>query len=345
MNKSTAPRAVLFGCADVRLAASERDFFADADPLGFILFQRNCETPDQIRALVAALRDAVGRADAPVLIDQEGGRVARLGPPHWPEWPAVGRIGAVAARDPDMAETLARMDARLIAAELAALGITVDCAPVLDLPQPDAHDIIGDRAFGAEPEQVARLGRAFCEGLLAGGVLPVIKHIPGHGRARADSHSELPVVDTEAAVMSAHDLKPFQALADMPMAMTAHVLYRAWDADRVATISPTVIADIIRGEIGFDGLLMCDDLSMEALPGGLGDRAEAVLAAGCDLVLHCSGDAAEMATVAAASGPMSDAACERWRKAAARLGAVEDIDVAAMSTEFAALLKAGEAAP
>lgn len=311
---SASPAAVIFGCAGPELTAAERDLFRARDPLGFILFQRNCREPGETRRLVADLRASVGRADAPVLIDQEGGRVARLKPPHWRAAPPAARIAAIAAGRPDgltAAAEAARLNARLIGAELAALGITVDCAPVLDLPQPGAHDVIGDRAYGRDPAVVAALGRAVCDGLLDAGVLPVVKHIPGHGRAGVDSHHECPVVGTARAELERTDFAPFKALADMPWAMTAHVTFTALDPTRPATVSPGIVAGIMRGHIGFDGLLVSDDLSMAALGGTLASRAQAALAAGCDVVLHCNGTFEEMAEIAGAVRPIDRAGLAR----------------------------------
>jgi beta-N-acetylhexosaminidase len=295
------PRAMILGCAGAALASEERDFFRDADPLGFILFQRNCLDPDQLRRLVDALRESVGRADAPVLIDQEGGRVARLRPPHWRAYPSAARLAALG----DDAARAARDVTRLIADDLARLGITIDCLPVLDLPVPGADAIIGDRAYGTTPERVAALGRAACEGLLAGGVLPVIKHIPGHGRATVDSHLACPVVATPREELASRDFAPFRALNDMAWAMTAHIVYSAIDAGRPATLSPAVIAEVIRGEIGFAGVLISDDLSMEALGGAIGQRGAGAIASGCDLVLHCNGRLDEMRAVASAIATLS----------------------------------------
>ncbi|MEE9300108.1 MAG: beta-N-acetylhexosaminidase [Alphaproteobacteria bacterium] len=292
------PKSVIFGCKGPALGPEERDFFAAADPLGFILFGRNCVSPDQLRALISDLRETVGRPDAPVLIDQEGGRIARLKPPHWRRAPAAARFGALARGDEEAAMRAVWLNGRLFAAELRALGISVDCAPVLDVPASGSHDIVGDRAFAGDPELVARLGRGFCDGLLAGGVLPVVKHIPGHGRARADSHKSLPVVEASLAELRATDFRPFVALKDAPIAMTAHLLYSAIDEARPATQSRGVIEEIIRGEIGFTGLLLSDDLSMGALAGGLGERAERSLEAGCDVVLHCNAKPREMAALA-----------------------------------------------
>jgi beta-N-acetylhexosaminidase len=329
---------VVFGCAGATLSADERRFLGAADPLGFILFERNCADPEQVRALVAALREAVGREDAPVLIDQEGGRVSRLKPPRWRPSPAPARFGELALHDREAALEAARLNARLIAHDLGALGIDVDCAPVADVPSPEGHDVIGDRALARDPVAVAALAGAVCEGLLAGGVLPVIKHLPGHGRASVDSHHELPRVATSREQLRAVDFVPFQALAQMPWAMTAHVVYSAIDPEWPATQSPRVIAEVIRGEIGFDGVLVSDDLSMEALSGGLGERAARALAAGCDLALHCSGDLAEMATVAAAVGPLSVAAQERLGRAARAVRPAEAIDPAALAGRLDFLL-------
>jgi beta-N-acetylhexosaminidase len=310
--------AAIFGCAGLRLSEEERAFFRKANPYGFILFARNVETPDQVRALVRELRDAVGRADAPLLIDQEGGRVQRLKPPQWRGAPAGRRFGELMAHDPQAAEEGAQANARLIAAELDDLGIDVDCLPLLDVPVPGAHDIIGDRAFGETPDVVAQLGRAVCKGLRAGGVLPIVKHVPGHGRARSDSHLELPVVDASLDELRATDFAPFKALAkEACWAMTAHVVYTAIDPDAPATLSAKVVREIIRGEIGFDGPLISDDLSMKALSGDFAERTRLALAAGCDLVLHCNGDMAEMTAVAAACAPLSQRAVFRLTRATA----------------------------
>lgn len=329
----------ILGCAGTRLNAEERAFFARANPLGFILFARNCETPDQIRALVADLRAAVGRADAPVLIDQEGGRVARLKPPQWRVSPPAARFGDLAARDLDAAIEATRLNSYLMARELVALGIDVDCAPVLDLRFPGAHEVIGDRAFAAVPQRVAELGRAACEGLLAGGVLPVIKHVPGHGRATVDSHHELPVVTAGRAELGATDFEPFRLLADMPWAMTAHVRYTAIDADAPATLSPVVIREVIRGYIGFDGLLLCDDLSMRALKGDLGLLARQALAAGCDIALHCNGNMKEMTAVVAAAGSLSSDAERRFRRGRAMLAGAAGAVIVADEARLAELMQ------
>ncbi len=313
----THPAAVIFGCAGETLGAEERRFFADADPLGFILFGRNCREPRQVRDLVSALRDTVGRDDAPVLIDQEGGRVQRLGPLHWRRRDAWRGFGDMAAeRGLDRAIEAARVAARDIAGELADLGIDVNCLPLLDVPAPRGHAVIGDRAFSSDPDIVAALGRAVCEGLLSEGVVPVIKHIPGHGRATVDSHLALPAVDAPAEALEA-DFAPFRALRDMPWAMTAHVVYTAFDADAPATASRTVVERAIRGSIGFEGLLVSDDLCMKALTGGFGARARAALDAGCDVVLHCNGDLDEMRETMHGTGRMSDRAMARFRNGVA----------------------------
>ena len=308
---ATTPKAVIFGCAGLTLGEAERDFFQTADPLGFVLFANNCESPDQIRALTAALRSSVGREDALVLIDHEGGRVARLKPPHWRGAPAAAVFGTLFERDREGALEAARLNALLLAADLDDVGINVDCAPVLDVPMPGAHDVIGDRAFSASPETVAALGEAFCAGLLEGGVMPVVKHIPGHGRAMTDSHHGLPVVSAPLEELRLRDFVPFKALGAQPFAMAAHVVYEAIDAQAPATLSRAVTDGVIRGEIGFEGVLLSDDLSMEALKGSLAERAEAVLAGGCDVVLHCSGKLDEMEAVAAVSGAMSETAMAR----------------------------------
>jgi len=315
--------ACILGCAGAALSNEERALFAAANPWGFILFGRNIETPDQVWALVESFRASVDRPAAPVLVDQEGGRVQRLKAPHWRRYPparAYGDLGGDAGRE------MAWLGARLIAADLAALGISVDCLPVLDTPVAGANDIIGDRAYGADVEVITSLGRAAAEGLLAGGVLPVIKHIPGHGRAKADSHLALPVVDASREALEARDFATFHAARDLPMAMTAHVVYTALDPRGPATTSPTVIADVIRGRIGFEGLLMSDDLSMKALSGGLGERAAAAIAAGCDIALHCNGDMAEMKAVVKHCGPLEGAAEVRAGAALARLHMPEPFD-------------------
>ncbi|MBV9882658.1 MAG: beta-N-acetylhexosaminidase [Sphingomonadaceae bacterium] len=302
--------AAIIGLFGPVLTEDERAFIRDADPAGIVLFGRNVETRAQLRALTDSLREASGRADLPILVDQEGGRVARLGPPEWPAFPPAWRFSALYDKAPISAIEAARANSEALGLLLAEVGINVDCAPVLDLRHAGAHDVIGDRAFGAEPLRVAALGRAMLDGLAAAGVCGVIKHAPGHGRARADSHHELPVVDASEEELAA-DLAPFQALHNAPMAMTAHLLYRAWDAERPATLSPTIIAEIIRGRIDFEGLLMSDDLGMQALAGSLAERARGAIVAGCDVVLHCSGVLAESVQAAEAAGAISATAADR----------------------------------
>ena len=337
--KSSGPAlAAFFGSAGLTLTPDERAFFRDARPAGYILFRRNVETPDQVRALVDDVRASIGRDDAPVLIDQEGGRVARLTAPTWRKAPPAAVFGQISERDPAAGARGAYLNALLIGAELRALGINVDCAPVLDLRVPGAHDIIGDRAFAEDPAEIARLGRAACEGFLDAGVIPVIKHIPGHGRAFADSHQSLPVVDLALDKLRETDFAPFKALADMPMAMTAHIVYTAVDPARPATISPPLIAGVIRGELGFEGLLMSDDLSMKALSGSLTERAEAVIVAGCDVIMHCNGDLGEMKAVAAATPALSESGQGRLDRALARVAATPQPDVENAQQELGEIL-------
>jgi beta-N-acetylhexosaminidase len=338
--EAAAPLAAIFGCAGPELSADEAAFFRDAEPLGLILFARNCETPEQIRRLTGALRAAVGRAEAPVLIDQEGGRVQRLKPPNWREAPAAARFGDLARRDPAAAVEAAGLNGRLLALELAPLGIDVDCVPCLDVRDPGGHDVIGDRAFSDDPDSVAQLGRALAAGLLRGGVLPVIKHLPGHGRARVDSHHELPLVEASRQELSRLDFAPFAALADLPLGMTGHLVYTAVDGERPSTLSPVVIEQVIRRQIGFDGLLMTDDLSMRALGGDYEQRTRAALDAGCDLVLHCNGDWREMQAVAEAAGCLSRAGLERWARVATWRQAPDEVSAAALTERLDGLLAA-----
>lgn len=313
-----APRAFICGCSSAALTADEEAFIRESDPWGLILFKRNVVDREQMRALTARFRELTGRADAAVLIDQEGGRVQRMAANHWPAYPSAARLAASAA-DPADQVNLVYLATRLIAHDLAEVGVNVDCLPVLDLPVAGSHAIIGDRAYGEDPETVARLGRAAAEGLMAGGVLPVFKHVPGHGRARSDSHLELPTVETPRAELEHSDFAPFKANADLPVAMTAHVVFKAIDPDRPATLSPIVVKEIIRGFIGFDGLLISDDLSMKALSGSFRDRARALFAAGVDLGLHCNGDLAEAREVAAEAPSLAGKALERAERALARV--------------------------
>lgn len=336
MSAVDACKAVIFGCAGEALSAREAEFFRAHRPFGFILFARNCVDPSQLAALTASLRALSGRGDVPILIDQEGGRVARLKPPHWRAAPAAARFDALARRDGQSAQEAVYLNARLIAAELHALGITVDCAPMIDVRAPGSHDIIGDRALGDDPAQVAVLGGAMARGLMEGGVLPVIKHIPGHGRARVDSHEDLPVVDASLEVLRAVDFAPFKALCHLPFAMTAHIRYTAID-DEVATLSPKVIR-LIREEIGFDGALMSDDISMKALQGDLAQLARQTIAAGCDLVLHCNGAMEEMEAIAAHTPLLAGDALRRAHAACALLQAPLAFDNAAALARFETLL-------
>jgi len=329
------PKAVIFGCSGLHLTDAERDFFGACDPLGFILFQRNCDNPDQVRKLVDDLRASVGRLDAPVLIDQEGGRVARLKPPHWPRFPPAMDFAALYAKDKDKGYEAAVLGGQLIAHELFKLGITVDCAPVLDVPQSDADPIIGDRAFGKDIRTIQILAGAFMNGLARGGVDPVIKHIPGHGRALVDSHLELPLVDVPLKELQDVDFPPFKALNTAPWAMTAHVIYKALDNKAPATTSPYVIAEIIRKDIGFKGLLLSDDLSMKALSGQLKDRAKDCLAAGCDVALHCNGERDEMVQVIRGVKSMTADAYSRYKLGEdRRLTAKQDFDPAQARARF-----------
>lgn len=309
----------------------------ETQPWALILFARNIETPEQVRRLTGELRATLGY-DAPVLIDQEGGRVQRLGPPHWPRYPAGAVYGRLYDGDPAAGLAAARLGARLIAADLAAVGIDVDCAPIADVPAAEADPVIGDRAYGMNPAKVSVIARAFAEGLQAGGVLPVVKHIPGHGRATADSHVGLPVVDTARAELEATDFAAFRPLAGLPLAMTAHIVFSAIDPVAPASTSAIMVKDVIRGSIGFKGLLMSDDVSMQALSGTLAQRTAAAVAAGCDVVLHCNGRMEEMREVAANAPRLAGEAALRAAAALAARGKAEAIDLAAARAQFAALI-------
>lgn len=330
---------MILGCAGAELTAEEEAFFRREKPWGFILFARNVADTPQVLRLVSDLRESVGRPDAPVFVDQEGGRVQRLRPPLAPDYPSAGALGAIHAADPAAGLRAAWLMSRLHAFDLARHGIDADCLPVLDVPVDGADDVIGKRAYAGDPAVVAAMGRAAADGLLAGGVLPVMKHMPGHGRARCDSHKALPVVEASLDVLRAVDFAPFAALADLPMAMTAHIVYQEIDPDNPATTSARVIGDIIRGEIGFDGLLMSDDVSMKALSGDFSQKARAILAAGCDVVLHCNGVMDEMAGVAAATPALAGRALERARRALdLRAGASSESEMLARA-EFDALAR------
>jgi beta-N-acetylhexosaminidase len=332
-----AVQALILGCAGMALSADERAFFKEVQPWGLILFKRNISDHERVRALIEEFRDAVGREDAPVLIDQEGGRVQRLGPPLWPAYPSAGSFARIA--DLLLRRAAIRLGARLIAHDLRALGITVDCLPVLDVPVPGADAVISDRAYGHAPDAVAIGGRAAAEGLIAGGVLPVIKHIPGHGRATADSHLELPRVGAPREALAAHDFAPFRALSDMPLAMTAHVVFATIDDRHPATLSRVVFEEIIRGDIGYEGLVVTDDLSMKALSGSFAERARRAYAAGCDIVLHCNGEREEMEAVASAARPLAGKARRRAESALARIRhAPEPFDPVDGRRQFDALL-------
>jgi beta-N-acetylhexosaminidase len=329
--------AFISGIAGLVLGADERAFLRDADPWGFILFRRNVDTPEQVRALVSDLRETVGR-NAPVLIDQEGGRVQRLAPPHWPSYPAGALYGAIYDRDRAAGLAAARLGARLIASDLIALGIDVDCLPLADVPVSEADPVIGNRAYGTTPDKVAAIGAAVAEGLMQEGVLPVLKHIPGHGRATADSHHKLPVVDVDRATLESSDFAAFRPLAQLPLGMTAHVVFSAIDPVAPATTSVKMVREVIRGTIGFDGLLMSDDVSMNALSGTLAERSRAAFAAGCDVVLHCNGKLDEMQSVAGDAPKLTGVAARRADTALAARRAPNGFDVAAAREQFAALM-------
>jgi beta-N-acetylhexosaminidase len=328
-------RAFISGCASTTLSDEEKRFFSEACPWGLMLFKRNIQNPAQVTELTRNYREIVGRKDAPVLIDQEGGRVQRLGPPHWPNFPAAEKLAGASDTTASVG-----LGARLIANELSRLGINVDCLPVADLRFPGAHDVIGDRAYGSDPLEVAKLARAAADGLTAGGVLPVVKHIPGHGRAMADSHLELPKVAISREELERTDFAPFRQLADLPLAMTAHVIYEAIDPSLPATISPKVVGEVIRNHIGFGGLLMTDDVSMKALSGAIGENTKAAFAAGCDLALHCNGKMDEMHEVAENSPPLDGKAAERAKKALDRIAAgPKPFDVAEAWSRFSAMIE------
>lgn len=330
--------AFITGVSGAVLTEDERAFLRDRQPWGFILFKRNIETPAQITQLVQDLRKEVGRPDAPVLIDQEGGRVQRLSPPHWPVYPPGAVFGALYEVDRDAGLEAARLTARLIAADLDELGITVDCLPLADVPVPGADAVIGNRAYGTSPDKVAAIARAVTTGLTEGGVLPVLKHIPGHGRATADSHIGLPTVDVPAAELARTDFAAFAPLADLPMAMTAHVVFSALDAAQPATTSATIISQVIRGTIGFQGLLMSDDVSMNALQGSIAERTRASFAAGCDVVLHCNGKLDEMAEVASEAPMLAGEALARADRALASRKQPQPFDRAAARLELDKLI-------
>jgi beta-N-acetylhexosaminidase len=331
-------KAFITGIAGPALNADERAFIQAERPWGFILFKRNIENPRQVTLLVDELKKCAGHSDAPVLIDQEGGRVQRLGPPHWPAYPSGALFGKLYDIDQNLGLSAARLSARLIAADLWELGITVDCLPLADVPVAGADAVIGDRAYGTEPGKVAAIARAVTEGLVQGGILPVLKHIPGHGRATADSHLRLPTVDTPPNDLETTDFAAFQPLADLPMAMTAHVVFSALDPVHPATTSATIIERVIRGVIGFQGLLMSDDVSMNALSGSIAERTRAIFSAGCDIALHCNGNLDEMREVAAETPELSGIALARAERALASRGAPQPFDRAAARAELDAMM-------
>ena len=335
-------KALITDATGHSLTPEERAFFRAADPWGFILFKRNIDTPEQVRALTAQMREAVGR-NAPILIDQEGGRVQRAGPPHWPKYPPGSFYGAIYDRDRAQGIAAAKLGARLIAHDLYDIGVDVDCLPLADVPVSDADPIIGNRAYGTHPQKVAVLGGAVAEGLLEGGVLPVLKHIPGHGRATVDSHEKLPVVAADSATLQSSDFVPFAALKHLPLGMTAHVVFSALDALAPATTSGTMVREVIRGRIGFDGLLMTDDISMKALSGTLAEKCRASLSAGCDVVLHCNASLAERREVADACPPLSGDAARRADAALAQRRKPAPFDVAAARAQFADMMASASA--
>ena len=321
-----AARAFITGLGGLTISADERAFIRDARPWGLIIFKRNVNTPQQISEFIRSFRDIVGW-QAPVLVDQEGGRVQRLGPPHWPAYPPGARYGELYDRERSTGLAAARLAGHLIAADLKNLGIDVDCLPLADVPIPGGDPVIGDRAYGATPGKVAAIAGAIAQGLLAGGVLPVLKHLPGHGRATADSHHRLPVVDSDRATLEATDFVAFRPLAGLPLGMTAHVVFSAIDPVAPATTSVTMVREVIRGFIGFQGLLMSDDVSMNALSGTIAERSRAAFAAGCDVVLHCNGDLREMAAVAGEAPLLEGKAAERADAALAQRTAPEAFNV------------------
>ena len=335
-------KPVIFGLAGVRISDEERAFFREADPAGYILFKRNIENRTQLRALTDDLRALAGRDDLAILIDQEGGRVSRMQPPEWPAFPPSGAFDGLYDRAPMSAIEAARANAEAIGLTLAEVGITVDCLPLLDVRVPETHDAIGDRAFGSDPRRVAALGRAVIEGLRAGGVVGIVKHMPGQGRAVVDSHLELPTVTADAATL-AQDLAPFAALKDAPMGMTGHVVFTAWDDAQCATMSPKIIHEIIRGEIGFTGLLMSDDLDMKALDGDVPSRAADCVSAGCDVALNCWGRFDEMVAIADRLPDITPAARARLDAAMATIQPVTHFEqMAALMAKRDALLALAE---
>ena len=334
------PLAVILGCGSVTLTDEEQKLFKETNPFGLILFARNCANSDQIKALIGQFRDVIGKKNAPVFIDQEGGRVTRLGPPYWRHPPPAHNFVKLAkAKGDEVAIKATRLNSLLIAKDLKTMGISVNCAPVLDIQVNKADPIVGDRALGGDIGRIEKLSAALCAGLLSGSVLPVIKHIPGHGRASVDSHKALPTVDTSIEQLMETDFEPFRRMNKMPLAMTAHVIFSKIDEHYPATVSPKVIEEVIRGYIAFDGLLISDDLSMQALSGAFKERAKAALGAGCDVVLHCNGKMDEMVSVVAGAQPMTDTACRRWLTAVDLLPKIEPLDPIETLAQFNHLMK------
>ncbi len=328
---------VIFGIASTKLSDAEKSLFTATNPLGFILFKRNCQNKQQLRQLIAELKDVTNRNKLLILIDQEGGRVSRLQPPTWRNHPAAGKCAALAQHNLQNAKRACYLQSRIIAAELAELGITVNCTPVLDIPTANSHNIIGDRAIGDNAQQVITLAHEIINALFDGGVLPVIKHIPGHGRATVDSHKELPIIDTPLAELEKTDFVPFSTFKHMPMAMTAHIIYTALDPHNVATISAKVL-NYIRQHIGFTGLLLSDDISMQALKGPIEKRAADAIKAGCDVILHCNGKIEEMRNIAQILPPISNISLQRAEQAIAQLRPPKPIAINAAETELQSLL-------
>ena len=339
-----AARAFITGLAGLSITANERSFLRDAQPWGLIIFKRNVSAPDQVSELTNSFRDYVGRP-APVFVDQEGGRVQRLGPPHWPVYPPGSRYGEIYDRDPASGIAAARLAGHLIAADLRLVGIDADCLPLGDVPLASSDPVIGDRAYGSESGKVAAIAKAIAEGLQAGGVLPVLKHLPGHGRATADSHHRLPVVDTDRKTLEETDFAAFRPLASLPIGMTAHVVFSAFDPVAPATTSVTIVRQVIRGFIGYRGLLMSDDISMNALSGTIAERSRAALAAGCDVVLHCNGDMSEMEAVAAEAPKLAGEAAARADAALAARSAPEEFDSQVARNIFAQMVSDDRNAP
>jgi beta-N-acetylhexosaminidase len=339
-------KAFISGCKSTQLSEAERGFFRDAQPWGLILFQRNCASTEQLKSLTADFRETVGRKDAPVLVDQEGGRVQRMAPvanPEWRKYPAAARFGAFYRRYPVHALRIARNVGRLMADDLEKAGITVNCLPVLDVPQRDVHAVISDRAYDASPEVILALARAHVAGFMDGGVLPVMKHVPGHGRATVDSHKDLPRVTANRAELEASDFRTFAGFADCPMAMSAHVVFEAIDKQNPATLSKRVIRDVVRKQLGYNGLLMTDDLSMKALSGSFAEKTSLALQAGCDLVLHCGGDMAEMQEVADAAPPLAGKAMARAKAALKQRRKPQRYDVKTALKDLDAIMEAAVA--